>query len=69
MRLDEMRHFRCRVKYSPQAIVEGLHAVFGDAVRTAEGADPTECAGHIHHPATSLLDEREDTKGDVDHAH
>lgn len=53
---------------SPQTVVEGLHSVFGDAVRAAERADPPEHAGHVHDPAFGLLDEREDAQCHIYHS-
>lgn len=53
---------------SPQVVIEGLHAVLADAVGAAEGADPAEHAGDVHHPAPRPLDEREDAQRHVDDA-
>lgn len=53
---------------SPQAVIEGLHAVLGHTVRPAERAAPPEHAGHVHHPAPGLLDEGEDAERHVNDA-
>lgn len=52
---------------SPQAVVERLNAVLGDAVRASGGADPAEHAGHVDHPPPGLLDERQHAQGHGDH--
>lgn len=52
----------------PQAVVKGLHAVLADAVGPAEGAEPAEHTGDVHHPTPRPLDELEDTQRHVDDA-
>ena len=51
----------------PEAVGEGLHGVLRDAVGTGAGTDSAEHAGHVHHPASGLLDERQHAQRHGDH--
>ena len=51
--------FAAAALLQPEAVGEGLHCVLGDAVGAGAAADSAEHAGHVHHPAPGLLDERQ----------
>ena len=47
---------------SPQTVVEGLHSILGDAVRSPERADSPEHTGDVHHSASGHFYQREDAQ-------